>query len=214
MHPHKLSSLLLGISTLFFFASPAFAHVIVKPTTAGIASVVTFDMQIPSEKGMSTIGLKLVLPSGLRDVTPDVKSGWTVNVVKNGDTVTEIDWTGGEIPSGLQDDFVFSAQVPAKQTLLQWKAYQTYADGTVVNWDQDPRNITSEEGTPFATTKIINDLVIPTPSQEEEHTSQKADAALVMSIVAIIIASVAVSTARRKISPTPPPNKPGRPRKK
>jgi hypothetical protein len=49
--------------------------------------------------------------------------------------VKELIWMNGSIPVGQRDDFVFSAQAPADESTLVWKAYQTYADGTVVAWD-------------------------------------------------------------------------------
>jgi len=35
--------------------------------------------------------------------------------------------------------FFFKRKVPAKETTLKWKAYQTYADGSVVRVGHDPK---------------------------------------------------------------------------
>src|SRR5262245_35655513 len=77
----KPSSLAAVLST-FGFAALASAHVVVKPSQVGTAAYQTFDMGVPAEKDLPTVGLKLILPSGLNEVTPNVKNGWQVHVVK------------------------------------------------------------------------------------------------------------------------------------
>lgn len=178
------------LSFLFFFltfgAIPSFAHVVVKPSEVGVAAFQTFSVGVPSEKDNPTIALRLVVPSGLQEVTPNVKSGWNIDVKKTGDNVTEISWTGGSIPPQQRDEFLFSAQVPAKETTIQWKAYQTYEDGSVVAWDQD-----SKSETPFSETKIINDLKTPLTAVKSETASGQtlyfvSTLAFVMSFLALI----------------------------
>src|SRR5260221_1352655 len=159
-------------------------------------------MIAPSEKDVPTVGLKLLIPKGVQDVVPNVKAGWSVNMVKNGDTVTEIDWADGVIPPGERDDFLFQAQVPATTTTIKWKAYQTYADGSTVSWDHSPSSNPEDDSAPppYSTTTIINDLqVTPVVTQnQEEHTSKKADIALLLSILAMLGAGVAVTLQKRK----------------
>ena len=93
----------------------------------------------------------------------------TGNEAPHTEKITEITWTGGSIPAGQRDDFFFSAQVPAKESSIQWKAYQTYENGDVVSWDQNPadlKNMTDDEKEeaektgkgPYSETAIINDL--------------------------------------------------------
>lgn len=43
---------------------------------------------------------------------------------------------------------------------LEWKAYQTYADGSVISWDADPKvsDANSETTTPYSVTDVVNDL--------------------------------------------------------
>ena len=135
------------------------AHVVVKPSQVNVATFQTFSIGVPNEKDIAVTGLRLTIPSGLKDVTPTVKPGWTISTKTSGDDITEIDWTGGTVPAGLRDDFSFSAQAPDNTTTLNWKAYQTYADNTIVAWDQDPSSIPSgQEGTPYSKTVVVNDL--------------------------------------------------------
>ncbi len=162
-----MTILLLVIST-----KNIFAHVVVKPAQAGVGQSLNFTMSVPSEKTMPTTAVRLVLPEGLTSVRPLVKPGWKIEIKKSGEEdtarVTEINWTGGAIPSDQKDEFVVSAKVPAEATTLIWKAYQTYADGSVVTWDQAP---STEQGKddddkagPYSQTKIVNDLDSPEPT--------------------------------------------------
>jgi uncharacterized protein YcnI len=149
-----------------------FAHVVVKPSEVGIGSFQTFTVGAPTEKDVDVIGLRLVLPEGgLQHVHPNVKPGWTIEVKTAGEgeeaPATEILWTGGVVPPEQRDDFMFSAKVPDAPTTLTWKAYQTYADGTIVAWDVDPKTAaeatsnTEEDANkpgPASVTSVIDDL--------------------------------------------------------
>lgn len=200
------------VSLLVFAITPAFAHVVVKPSQVGEAATQLFSVSVPNERDTPVIGLRLLIPAGLTAVSPDVKPGWTIEVKKSGTgdtaTVTEIDWTGGPIPPDQRDDFVFSAHVPATTTTLDWKAYQTYENGDVVSWDQDPSGMKNmsdadkekleQQGKgPFSQTSVINDLA-PTPaSQDVQGAQTQSSLSLFLSVAALALSVVAFVTARR-----------------
>lgn len=185
----------------------ASAHVVIKPDQVGVGALQTFTANVPVEKETPTVGLKLMIPEGVEEVMPNVKPGWKIDLKKdgNGDNakVTEIDWTGGNIPVGQRDEFIFSAQVPAQETTLKWKVYQIYQSGEVVAWDQEPKNENhettmapakneDESFTPYSVTTIINDLKsaeTKSPSQNMNTAGQTVDTSLlyVLSTVAIIL---------------------------
>ncbi len=199
--------LLVGfVSSLTLVAMPALAHVVVKPSQVGVDAFQTFTVGVPTEKDLPTVAVRLVLPDGLQEVIPNAKPGWTIKVKKNGTgddaPVTEIDWTGGTVPVGQRDEFAFNAQVPASPTTLQWKAYQTYQDGSVVSWDQTPNgsdDATGDKG-PYSTTDIINDLTVsPAVTSPTQAVSAPSDSKpLVLSVIALIIALVGVGLSLRK----------------
>lgn len=199
--------------------APAFAHVIVHPNQVGVAAFQEFTMSVPTEKDNPTVAVKLLIPDGLNMVTPNVKAGWTITVKKQGDgedaKVTEIDWTGGSIPADQRDDFIFQAQVPAKETTLNWKAYQTYSDGTVVAWDHDPKLSKGPDDDsappPYSTTKVVNDLIGSgsnnnvTMNQSGNNTnppmtysSKRAALPFGMSVIALALSIVSLSISLRK----------------
>ena len=176
---------------LVLIPAVASAHVVVTPKQAGIGESVDFSTSVPNEKDQPVIALKLLIPAGLKEVSPNVKPGWTVTVTPadtDGDGVTEIDWTGGSIPVNERDEFVFSAQVPASPTTLQWKAYQTYADGSVVHWDQAPVGDSDDANGaagPYSQTKIVDDLNVKPAHNYDDLALGLASGALVLSVVAV-----------------------------
>lgn len=198
----------IGTFAVFVAAVPAFAHIIVHPNQVGVAAYQEFTMSVPAEKDNPTSAIKLMIPKGLKSVSPNVKPGWTINEVKSGSgddaVVTEIDWTNGSIPSGQRDDFLFQAQVPSTATTLDWKAYQTYSDGTVVAWDHDPKLSKGPDDDsappPFSTTQVVNDLGSSSPSQEGEAQSQTlmGQLPLGLSVVAIILSLASLGIVLRK----------------
>lgn len=157
---------------LFLFTNMAQAHVVVRPSAAGIGTFQTFTVSVPAEKDLTAINIRLMLPDGLESVTPTVKPGWKVEVKKHdlpsGTHPYEIEWSKGNIPGHYRDDFTFSAKVPVTPTTLLWKAYQTYSDGSVVAWDLSPTDEQpkKDDGTPdfskfgpYSQTQIVDDLV-------------------------------------------------------
>ena len=189
-------------SAVFSFAPAVFAHVVVTPNQVGIGSFNTFTISVPTEKDTPTIAVKLLLPSGLQEVVPNVKPGWNVSVKQTGTgddaIVSEIDWTGGSIPVGERDQFSFSAQVPAASTTLDWKAYQTYADGSIVSWDQAPAGSDDSNGDlgPYSVTNVIDDLSAASAASSGSDGSNSA--ALTLSIIAVALSVLAVGIARNK----------------
>jgi uncharacterized protein YcnI len=175
----------------FAFMTPAFAHVVVKPTEVKTAAYQTFTVSVPSEKALTTVGLRLVVPENLKSVTPNVKPGWTITTKKNSDNkVIEINWTKGSIPSERRDEFVFSAQAPSDAVTLTWKAYQTYSDGSVVSWDQETNSDqedVSKTG-PASKTTVLADQVIGDTGEGRNLSSSMtfALAAFALSIVALV----------------------------
>lgn len=191
-------------------AVPAFAHVAVKPAQVGIAQYNDFVVSVPNEEATPTIQIRLVIPEGLKSVTPNAKPGWNIQVKKTGEgdaeRVSEVVWSGGSIPVGQRDQFVFSAQTPAKETTIVWKAYQTYGDGDTVAWENDPATIkpmaNGEDDhnapRPYSSTKVINDLAVsvtPTAKTNENASTKKSsfDASFVISLVSLALSAYAVS---------------------
>lgn len=185
-------ALVLGIFTSIS-TGYASAHVVVKPGEALTGTYETFTVSVPNEKDVPVTALRLVIPNGVESVTPTVKQGWEIQTKKAGDKVTEITWTGGTIDAGLRDEFSFSAQAPAKAGDVVWKAYQTYQDGVVVSWDQKPATDHSQESEdetegPYSTTKITNDIITTTTTEDSNAVGAYAiaGAAFALALIAFV----------------------------
>lgn len=187
-----VKNFILALGIILLVPAAALAHVVVMPTQVGIGKSETFTLQVPTEKDIPTVGVRLVLPKGLKEVTPIVKPSWQTQTRKTGQgedvTIQEISWTAGSIPSGFKDMFVFSAQVPAEATSLQWKAYQTYQDGSVVAWDQAPGGSDDAEGDkgPYSVTKVVDDLSAESSKQDNAALYGAYAVALLALTVAIV----------------------------
>jgi len=193
-------SLAISISLLFITVIPAFAHVVVKPNTVNVGEFQTFTMGVPTEKDNPTIGLRLLIPNGVKFVTPNVKSGWTISTKQSGSgdnaAVSEIDWTGGSIPPEQRDEFSFNAQVPTTQTTLVWKAYQQYQNGDVVEWTHTPSKSDDDDtNPPYSTTSVKNDL---TGNNQAQPSHDDTGSIRLISYAALALSLVAISIQRMK----------------
>lgn len=205
----KILAICISVVSLFIYISPAFAHIIVHPNQVGIAATQDFIVNVPNEKDNPVISVKLIVPDGITSVVPYVIAGWAISTKTNGTgdnaTVTEIDWDNGSIPVGQAAELGFQAQVPAKQTTLAWKAYQTYSDGTVVSWDVNPaklKNLSDAQQDALAekqnkgvysTTQVVNDLtgkaVLAATTQSQDSTNK------ILIEISIVLAGIAVSVS-------------------
>lgn len=191
----------LKISLILCFAllttvSSISAHVDIKPEEAGVASEEMFVIDVPNEKEISTTGVRVVLPGGLKDISPFAKAGWKISTKKDGDNVKEISWTEGVIPSEQIDQFSFHAQVPSQETTLNFKFYQTYQDGTQVSWDQESGANNKEGFGPSAKVKIINDL--KPISENSLSTKDIIFYSLTSIAITISVISLFISVIKRK----------------
>lgn len=206
----KLSVLgiVIGV-TVLAFSSSASAHVVVKPAEAVTAGFQTFTIGVPNEKGVATTKIKLIIPSGLKYVQPTQKSGWKIDIEKEGKgedaIVKSITWSGNKVNPGFRDDFTFSGQVPQEATELQWKAYQTYADGTLVSWDKVSQGDHDDEDSnsgPLSVTKVVvntaADTSIKNIDQAAADAKNSADTALYVAVAGVAVGFAGVYFGTRK----------------
>lgn len=184
-----------SIVALTMIPGSAFAHVVVKPAETTVGSFDTYTVSVPNEKEIAVTSVKLNIPKGLSYVTPTTKPEWSIDVEKDGDAAQSITWKDGTIPAGQRQDFTFSAQAPAAAGDITWKAYQTYADGTVVAWDKTPTNSAAEgeNSGPFSVTKVTDDTETAAVSSSAPNTTL----ALVISIVAVVLSAASLFIRKR-----------------
>jgi uncharacterized protein YcnI len=194
-------AVLIAFVAVVTLAAPgiAFGHVVVKPNEALTGAYQTFTTSVPNEKDIPTTGVRLLIPDSIESVTPTVKPGWKITTKKSGEKTTEISWTGGTVPTGQRDDFTFSAHLPSTEGDINWKAYQTYQDGSVVSWDQAPSDdghgSEDERKGPYSVTAIKNSATNETTETQENSSDQVL---YVISIAALGLSVLALAkTAKR-----------------
>ncbi|WP_316743765.1 YcnI family protein [Streptomyces sp. MK7] len=138
-------------------AGAAFAHVTVHPGTyAKGATDGVLTLRVPNEEDSAdTTKVQVYLPTDhpLLGVLVTPRDGWTAKVTNTKlkkpvktddgtitDAVSEITWTGGKIGPGQYQDFdVAFGQLPDDTGQLVFKTLQTYSDGKVVRWIEEPQ---------------------------------------------------------------------------
>lgn len=200
-----LLGILLGFCVLVLSAT-ASAHVTVSPRQLLTSERSTFAVSVPNEHDTPVVEVRLIIPEGLTSVRPYAKPGWEIDVVKTGEgeniSATEIKWTsaGGNVPVNLKDDFLFSAKAPENATELKWLAYETYENGLVVGWDQEPSD--AEGNKPYSVTRVVaedeQDAAIARADKAAADAKTAANRSLYIAIAGVVTGLIGIALATRK----------------
>ncbi|MEU4691559.1 YcnI family protein [Actinoplanes sp. NPDC023714] len=154
-------------------ASPAAAHVTVNPSTATQGGYTKVSFRVPNESDTaSTTKLEVNLPieTPVGSVSLKPVPGWTAATEKSKldtpvevhgapltEAVSKITWTaakGSEIKPGTFQEFDVSlGPLPAVDQMV-FKALQTYSDGNVVRWIDEPTTDGTEPESPAPVLKL------------------------------------------------------------
>jgi uncharacterized protein YcnI len=180
--------LLLAELVLLRARAPAGAHVTVLPETSRPGQTGEFRFRTPNEReDAATVKLEVFIPDGVPAEAEPIK-GWTITRTPGG-----IQWAADEgvsIRPGRTEDFkVKLGPLPDKPRLV-FKALQSYADGQVVRWIQDP---TEDAERPAA----VLDLGGDKPTGDD---SGGLGVPLLVVLVVVLVAggALAVVTLRRR----------------
>jgi uncharacterized protein YcnI len=134
---HRLVlAVVTAVTAVLLLAAPAQAHVTVNPSEAPKGGFTKLSFRVPNEKDVATIKVEVALPTDvtIAEVSTRPVPGWTVAADK-----TRITWSGGTIEPGQFQEFDVSVgPLPDSVDRIVFKALQTYADGEVVRWIDDP----------------------------------------------------------------------------
>jgi uncharacterized protein YcnI len=184
------------------FAGVASAHVTVQPNQVPANSYQVFTLRVPTEKDAATTQVKVEVPAGVEVSRFEPKPDWTFELEKNADgKIVSVTWkTAGKGLSSTEfGQFNFQGKVAADAKELAWKAYQTYADGSVVEWTGAP-----DADKPASVTKVT-----AATGESDGHgaaagttASNNADTkgtwTLVLSAAALVVALIALFLGMRK----------------
>jgi len=212
--------------TVLLVGTPAFAHVTVNPkeVTAGGFARVAF--RVPNESDdASTTKLEVHLPENapIASVSTMPVAGWTVATTKrkldkpidmHGSQVSEvvsvITWTASSAdaavkPGQFQEFPVSLGPIPSDAKQLVFKALQTYSDGAVVRWIDEPKEGAElEHPAPVlnitAAAAATASPVAASPEKSNGNNNIVGWVGLGAALLALFLAGFALTRSRRTVS--------------
>ncbi|WP_407945734.1 YcnI family copper-binding membrane protein [Paenibacillus puerhi] len=199
-----LSMLISGVAS---------AHVTVLPKESTQGSYEKFAVRVPTEKTIPTVKVEVKFPLDSVSISRfEPKPGWTYELTKEGDKITGVIWTATGEGLGATEfgEFYMQGKVADTATAITWKAYQTYKDGSVVEWvgaegSDKPASVTKVNAKPAgAGTDGHGHTTAPAAGAASETTeasaAQSSSLPLYLSIAAVILsaASLLVTLSRKK----------------
>jgi uncharacterized protein YcnI len=136
----KKTSFIILFCLLFSIigAGAASAHVTVLPKEAVQGSYEKFAVRVPSEKDSPTVKVEVKFPVDAVSISRfEPKPGWKYDLTKDASgKITGVIWTatGEGLAATEFGEFYMQGKVADGATAISWKAYQTYKDGSVVEW--------------------------------------------------------------------------------
>jgi uncharacterized protein YcnI len=224
-----VGAVFLGV---FGLAAPASAHVVVAPNSANQGGFGRLAFRVPTESDTaSTTKVEITLPENapVASVSTMPVPGWTVTMEKRkvdppvnfrgtqvGEVVSKITWTAtGDAaikPGQFQEFPVQMGPLPAVDMMV-FKALQTYSDGNVVRWiDEPPANGGEEPEHPAPVLKLMpaaspgpSGAASPAPAAAKGDIDRLAEwlgiSGLAVGIGALLLSITALSRLRREDTP-------------
>jgi uncharacterized protein YcnI len=219
-------------------AAPAAAHVTVNPDTATPGGYTKVTFRVPNESDTaSTTKVEVNLPANAPVASVSVKPvpGWDAVAVKSklqtpieshGTQITEavskITWTAqaaAAVKPGQFQEFDVSLGPLPETNQMVFKTLQTYSDGSVVRWIEEPAADGAELENPAPVLKLAaapaSAATAPAASAETTDTAEGTDtlgiAGLIAGVLALILALLAYARASRHPEPATTLAKPATP---
>jgi uncharacterized protein YcnI len=204
----KWIGLLLAMIFTLSFGSIANAHVTVYPKEAVQGSYEKFTVRVPTEKEVPTVKVEIKIPIDVDISKFEPKAGWKYDIVKDSSgKITSVVWTAMDAGLGPTEfgEFNMQGKVADSTTTIAWKAYQTYKDGTVVEWtgapgSDKPASVTSvtpkAAGTAKNSLTAGGELPLPTSGVHEKSILLLVYLSIILSFLAIL--AVIISLVKQK----------------
>lgn len=145
---------LLALAAASSIATPAFAHITIRPDNGDAGKYFQTAFTVPHACGddaKATIAIRVQIPDGIYSVKPQFKPGWTVTTktrkvdppvkAHHGpditETISEVEWRGGPLPDSLFDSFGLIVKLPADAQTLSFPVVQECDKGSV-QWADKP----------------------------------------------------------------------------
>jgi uncharacterized protein YcnI len=214
--------LLIGVAAAFAVAAaPALAHVQVRPTVAAAGDPVMWEVLVPGESDARTVKVEVQVPEGVLPFSYEDTPGWERELTLADDqSVDVITWTGRLATDGFVR-FAFLASTPEEEGTIEWKAIQTYDDGSEAAWIEGPNSESPAPVTEISASAPRQnaggegaEAAAPTegeatPAPAESEPAAATDdggsdtLAIVLGAVGVLLGAVALVVALRRRSPLP-----------
>ena len=168
MKVHKFALLAAGVAAAVA-AGPVSAHITLLTKAAKVGSSYMAVFRVPHGcDGAATTALRVQIPAGVYGVKPQPKAGWKLEIATGKyptpfankgtqmtEGVTQISWTGGNLPDAYYDEFVLSSSLADSLmpgTTLYFPVVQECEGGKTDRWIEIP-----------APGKVADDYKTPAP---------------------------------------------------
>jgi uncharacterized protein YcnI len=211
-------------------ATPASAHVTVNPNTATQGGYAKVTFRVPNETdNTDTTKLEVNLPTTTPFASVSVKPlpGWTAVAEKSTlatpvtvhdrqitEAVSKITWTaaaGSAIKPGQFQEFDVSLGPLPEVNQVVFKALQTYSDGTIVRWIDEPTTDGSEPEHPApvltltpATETAAPIVTTAAATSESGNGTPYGIAGIVLGLAALVLGLLAYRRSGSPAAPTAP----------
>ncbi|MFD2444369.1 YcnI family protein [Bacillus sp. CGMCC 1.16607] len=163
------------IGALSLYAGVASAHVTVQPKETSQGKYEVFTVRVPSEsEEVPTTKVEVKFSEEVNITRFEPKPGWTYEVQKDtSGKITSVTWTTeGEGLSPTEfGQFNMQGKVGDDANEIVWKAYQTYKDGSVVEW------VGAEDAEHPASVTVVNQAVASDHGATHADQSANSDSA-------------------------------------
>lgn len=210
-----IASFVVMFAVFSLFTGIASAHVTVLPKETTQGSYEMFTVRVPSEnETVPTTQVKVEFPAEVSISRFEPKSGWKYEIEKDSSgKITSVTWTAENTGLSSTEFGLFNMQgkVADDAAEIAFKAYQTYQDGSVVEWigapDADkPASVTTVNPKPadgsgdhHGTTEKKEETKTEQANEEEvSETTSSSNAPLYVSIAALIAALLSLGISLKK----------------
>jgi len=151
----KTRTLALCAAAVIAAAGPVSAHITLLTKAVNVGSSYMAVLRVPHGcDGAATTAIRVQIPPGVFGVKPQPKAGWKVEIItgKYGqpfgnkgaqitEGVTQVSWTGGNLPDAYYDEFVLSTSLADSLmpgTTLYFPVVQECEGGKTDRWIEIP----------------------------------------------------------------------------
>ncbi|BCJ58408.1 YcnI family protein [Micromonospora endophytica] len=212
-----LLAAVVGAAVAALPAGPAQAHVSVTPGQVAPGSFTTLTFRVPNERAdASTVSLRLVIPptAAVSSAAVHKLAGWRAEVERTAsgitdaapatDAVSAITWTALSDEAAVDGDQfqefrVSLGPLPDTGDRMVFKALQTYSDGQISRWIEEPLDGEAEPANPAVVVYLdrsaaatVDEHGMPIAGGPSSVDGRSPAAALGIGIAALVVAVAAL----------------------